>query len=178
MERVDGRREVSWCRGGWGGAHLHSGSAVEREGFDLPVLQENLQHIGNEEESFFLQHVLAHGASNRGREEDEGHRETEGGWRERMSVSDGAVTVSSTSQGLRAKRNISPENPAFLLSRREAQRWSGSELLADSPPQLPAAGTEHPTPSSTSQSHTRAWQPVPLPSGCSRGDAMAGVAQS
>lgn len=128
MDRVGGRREAPWCRGGCGGAHLDSGSAVEREGFDLPVLQENLQHIGNEEESFFLQHVLARGASNRGSEEDAGHGETEGGWRERVSVSDGAVTASSASQGLRAKRNMPPENQAFLLSHREAQRWSSSEL--------------------------------------------------
>lgn len=41
-----------------GGAHLHSGSAIKREGLDLPVLQENLQHVGDEEESFLLQHVL------------------------------------------------------------------------------------------------------------------------
>lgn len=128
MDRAGGRRESLWYHGGSRGAHLHSGSAIECEGFDLPVLQENLQHIGNEEESFFLQHVLARRASNRGGKEDGGHRETEGGWGERMSFSDRAVMASSASLGLCAKRHIPLENPASLLSHGEVQSWSNSEL--------------------------------------------------
>ena len=45
-----------------------------------------------------------------------------------MSVSDGAVTVSSASLGLCAKRHISLGNPASLRSHRETQSWSNSEL--------------------------------------------------
>lgn len=84
MDRAGGRREVLWCCGGSEGAHLHSGSTIEREGFDLPILQENLQHIGNEEESFFLQHVLAHGAGSSREARRTGGTETqkEGGERE------------------------------------------------------------------------------------------------
>lgn len=83
MDRAGRRREASRCCSGRGRAHLHSGSAIECEGFDLPVLQENLQHIGNEEESFFLQHVLARGASNRrGKEYGGMERQREGGERE------------------------------------------------------------------------------------------------
>lgn len=80
MDWAVGRRGVSQCHGGSGGAHLHRGSAIEREGFDLPVLQKNLQHIGNEEKSFFLQHVLACGA---GKGEARRVGGTEGGWDER-----------------------------------------------------------------------------------------------
>lgn len=113
MDWAGGRKAVSRCRGGSAGAHLHSGSAIEREGFDLPVLQENLQHVGNEEESFFLQHVLACGAGKEGGEEGGGHGKTEGRWAERMSVSDGVLVASSAALGFCAKRHISPENPAF-----------------------------------------------------------------
>lgn len=99
MDEAGGRRGASRSHGGSGGAHLHGGSAIKREGFDLPVLQENLQHVRNEEESFFLQHVLAHGASRRGGKKDWGHGETEGGRGERRSVSDGEVSASSPSLG-------------------------------------------------------------------------------
>lgn len=112
---------------GRGGAHLHSGSAIEREGFDLPVLQENLQHVGNEEESFFLQHVLACGASKGGGEEGGGHGERrEGGDRE--SVSDGALVASSAALGfvlrgtfpLKSQRSVEPSRSAELRQFRAA----------------------------------------------------------
>lgn len=107
MDRAGGRREVSWCCGGSGGAHLHGGSAIEREGFDLPILQENLQHIGNEEESFFLQHVLARGAGSSGEaRRTGGHGDTAGGWGERMSIGDGAVTAFSASLVLCAEAHF------------------------------------------------------------------------
>lgn len=98
-----------WCRGGGeqGGAHLHSGSAIEREGLDLPVLQENLQHVGDEEESFLLQHVL--------QGKREGRRQGEG-------LCDGAVTASLASRWLCARRHISLEIPAspWSIQRRRA----------------------------------------------------------
>lgn len=90
-----------WCWGEAGGTHLHGRSAIECEGLDLPVLQENLQHIGNEEESFLLQHVLEAGEQ----EEAEG-----------TTVSDEAVTAFSASLSFRAQRHISLENPLSLRS--------------------------------------------------------------
>lgn len=38
--------------------YLDSGSAIECERLDLPILKENLQHIRNKEKCFFLQHLL------------------------------------------------------------------------------------------------------------------------
>lgn len=88
----------------WGetrGTHLHGGSAIECEGLDLPILQENFQHIGNEEESFLLQHVLEAGEQ----EEAEG-----------TTVSDEALMAFSASLSLHAQRRISLENPLSLRS--------------------------------------------------------------
>lgn len=137
MDWAGGRKDASSCHGGSNGAHLHGGSAIEREGFDLPVLQENLQYTGNEEESFFLQHVLACGAGNEGGK-DGGHGETEGEREERMNISEGVVMAPSTSQGY-ALRHVSLEKAASLLSHQGALSWSNLDLPHRFPSPAPSS---------------------------------------
>lgn len=62
------------------------------------------------------------------------------------------------------------------LRNAELERFRADRFLSQLP--VAAAGMEHPSPSGTFQSHACAWLPVPLPSWCPRGEAMARVAQS